>query len=96
VGLTGHEQDSALIHGRGSQSPHGVHRVWGAQRISRYRAPVRRLASRDLVVTARESFRQDVESLPDPLNPESGARTPMTVLAYEHRGEVSCSNRPRS
>src|SRR5262249_42096639 len=65
-----------------------VHRVWGAQRITRYRAPRRRLAHRDVVVTARESFNQGVTNLPDPLNPESGATTPMTILAYEHRGHV--------
>lgn len=68
---------------------HRVHRVWGAQRITRYRAPRRRLASRDVVVTARESFHQSVTSLPDPLNPECGASTAVTVLSYEHRGEVT-------
>ncbi len=67
---------------------HRVQRVWGAQRISRYRAPSRRLPGRDVVVTARESFNQSVANLPDPLNPECGASTPMTVLTYEHRGEV--------
>jgi hypothetical protein len=65
-----------------------VHRMWGAQRITRYRAPHRRLPGRDVVVSARESFDQGVANLPDPLNPESGATTPMTVLAYEHRGQV--------
>ncbi|HVJ92551.1 MAG TPA: hypothetical protein VM580_22270 [Labilithrix sp.] len=67
---------------------HRVHRVWGAQRITRYRAPRRRLASRDVVVTARESFHEGVATLPDPLNPECGASTAFTVLSYEHRGEV--------
>lgn len=67
---------------------HRVQRVWGAQRISRYRAPHRRLPGRDIVVSARESFNQSVANLPDPLNPECGASTPMTVLTYEHRGEV--------
>jgi len=65
-----------------------VHRVWGAQRITRYRAPARRLPGRDIVVSARESFNQGVANLPDPLNPESGATIPVTVLAYDHRGEV--------
>jgi len=65
-----------------------VHRVWGAQRITRYRAPARRLPGRDVIVSARESFDQGVASLPDPLNPESGATVPVTVLAYEHRGNV--------
>jgi hypothetical protein len=67
---------------------HRVQRVWGAQRISRYRAPSRRLPGRDVVVTARESFNQSVSSLPDPLNPECGASMAITVLSYEHRGEV--------
>jgi hypothetical protein len=65
-----------------------VHRVWGAQRITRYRAPARRLPGRDVVVTARESFDQGVANLPDPLNPESGATVPVTVLSYEHKGNV--------
>jgi len=65
-----------------------VHRVWGAQRITRYRAPRRRLPGRDIVVSARESFNQSVARLPDPLNPECGASTAITVLTYEHRGEV--------
>lgn len=67
---------------------HRVHRVWGAQRISRYRAPHRRLPGREIVVVARESFNQSIAKLPDLLNPESGASTPITVLTYEHRGEV--------
>lgn len=65
-----------------------VHRVWGAQRITRYRAPARRLPGRDVVVTARESFDQGVANLPDPLNPESGATVPVTILSYEHKGNV--------
>jgi hypothetical protein len=65
-----------------------VHRVWGAQRITRYRAPARRLPGRDIVVTARESFDQGVANLPDPLNPESGATMPITILSYEHKGNV--------
>jgi hypothetical protein len=68
---------------------HRVHRVWGAQRITRYRAPHRRLPGRDVVVTARESFNQSLMQLPDPLNPESGATTAITVLTYDHRGEVA-------
>ena len=66
-----------------------VHRVWGAQRITRYRAPARRLAGRDVIVTARESFDQGVAALPDPLNPESGATVPVTVLKYEQKGSVA-------
>lgn len=65
-----------------------VHRVYGAQRITRYRAPARRIPGRDVIVTARESFDQSVAQLPDPLNPESGATVPVTVLSYEHKGSV--------
>ena len=65
-----------------------VHRVWGAQRITRYRAPARRLPGRDVVVTARESFDQGVANLPDPLNAESGATVAVAVLSYEHKGSV--------
>lgn len=65
-----------------------VHRVWGAQRITRYRAPARRLPGRDVIVSARESFDQSVTELPDPLNPECGAKQAVTVLAYDHKGEV--------
>ena len=65
-----------------------VHRVWGAQRITRYRAPARRLPGRDVVVTARESFDQGVASLPDALNPHSGATVPVTIVSYEHKGTV--------
>lgn len=65
-----------------------VHRVWGAQRITRYRAPARRLPGRDVIVSARESFDQSVAELPDPLNPECGAKQAMTVLSYDHKGEV--------
>src|SRR4029079_4450223 len=50
--------------------------------------PRRRLASRDVVVSARESFNQSLMNKPDPLNAESGATTPRTVLTYDHRGEV--------
>ena len=65
-----------------------VHRVYGAQRITRYRAPARRLPGRDVIVTARESFTQTSTMLPDPLNPEAGATVPVMVLNYEHTGTV--------
>lgn len=65
-----------------------VHRVWGAQRVTRYRAPARRLPGRDVVVSARESFDQSVAVLPDPLNPECGATQTVTVLTYDHKGDV--------
>lgn len=67
---------------------HRVHKVWGAERITRYRAPQRRLPARDVVVSARETFSQSVTSTPDLLNPESGASTATTVLSYKHNGEV--------
>ncbi len=59
-----------------------------AQRVARYRAPVRRLPSRDVIVSARESFEQKTESTPDPLNPESGARLTSTLIRYVHKGVV--------
>jgi hypothetical protein len=65
-----------------------VHRVWGAERITRYRAPARRLPGRDVVIAARESFTQRTSRMPDPFNPDCGASTPMTVLSYENSGEV--------
>ena len=65
-----------------------VHRVWGAQRVTRYRAPERRLPGRDVVVTARESWQEGRKSLPDTLNPECGAMRSVTVLTYEHKGEI--------
>jgi hypothetical protein len=64
-----------------------VHRFY-AQRVARYRAPVRRLKGRDVIVAARESCDQSVLSHPDPLNPESGACMPVTMIRYEHRGQV--------
>lgn len=65
-----------------------VHRVWGAQRITKYRAPERRLENRDVVVSARESFNQTTRELADTLNPHCTARRTVTVLTYEHKGEV--------
>jgi hypothetical protein len=64
-----------------------VHRFY-AQRVARYRAPAKRLASRDVVVAARESCDQALTSRPDLLNPESGASVPATVIRYAHRGKV--------
>lgn len=60
-----------------------------AQRVARYRAPARRLATRDVIVSARESFDQKTESQPDPLNPQSGARLQCTIIRYVHKGVVS-------
>jgi hypothetical protein len=64
-----------------------VHRFY-AQRVARYRAPARRLPSRDVIVAARESCGQSRTSRPDPLNPESGASVPATLIRYSHRGKV--------
>jgi hypothetical protein len=64
-----------------------VHRFY-AQRVARYRAPARRLSSRDVVVTARESFDQRILERADPLNPESGAKVPHTLIRYTHKGKV--------
>jgi hypothetical protein len=62
-----------------------VHRFY-AQRVARYRAPARRLRTRDVIVKARESCEQSRTSHPDPLNPESGASVPATTIRYSHRG----------
>jgi hypothetical protein len=64
-----------------------VHRLY-AQRVARWRAPRRRLPSRDVIVHARESFDQAVSRKPDPLNPESGASTAATLIHFIHRGRV--------
>jgi hypothetical protein len=65
-----------------------VHRLY-AQRVARYRAPVRRLPGRDVIVAARESCDQSELARPDPLNPESGATVPSTLIRYVHKGTVS-------
>lgn len=65
-----------------------VQRLYGAQRITRYRAPARRLTGRDAIVTARETLEQVAKKQPDPLNPECGAMQTLTVIHYEHRGTV--------
>jgi hypothetical protein len=64
-----------------------VHRFY-AQRVARYRAPAKRLPGRDVVVTARESFEQQLVSTPDPLNPESGSLVPSTLIRYSQKGKV--------
>jgi hypothetical protein len=65
-----------------------VHRLY-AQRVTRFRAPARHSPGRHVVVSARESFDQRVEHLPDPLNPEGGATVPRTTLRYSHRGTLN-------
>jgi len=66
-----------------------MHRVYGGQRVAKFRAPARRLPGRDIIVNARESFDQTVELQPDALNPESGATSQVTRIRYRHRGRVS-------
>jgi hypothetical protein len=64
-----------------------VHRFY-AQRVARWRAPAKRLAGRDVVVRARESFDTRVVQHADALNPESGATMAATLVRYVHRGVV--------
>ncbi len=64
-----------------------VHRHY-AQRVARFRAPARRLPSRDIIASARESFDQWTVKLPDPLNPDSGAKVLATTMRYVQRGNV--------
>jgi hypothetical protein len=68
-----------------------VHRIY-AQRVARWRAPARRMARRDVVVRARESFDQSVVRRPDPLSPESKATMPATLVRYVHRGVVNAKH----
>jgi len=72
-----------------------VHRFY-AQRVARWRAPVRRLPGRDVIVSARESFDQSVVSRPDPLNPASNATVLSTVIRYKHSGLVTAHSALRS
>jgi hypothetical protein len=58
------------------------------QRVTRYCLPERLAAKRSLVVSARESFGVQTVARPDPLNPESGASAPVTVLRFLHKGSV--------
>jgi hypothetical protein len=69
-----------------------VHKLWKAERITRYRAPQRRLPNRNVIVMAKETFSQKNKQVADPLNPECGASTGMTVLSYTHHGEVTPSS----
>lgn len=67
-----------------------VHKHW-AQRVVRFRTPPGRLATRDVLVAARESFHQTEVERPDGLNPESGAKTRVTIVQYVQRGEIKPS-----
>lgn len=62
--------------------------VYDVQRFTKFRAPSRRLPGRDVIVEASECFKHKSERLPDPLNPESGASVPFSVLVYKSRGKV--------
>lgn len=59
-----------------------------AERIARFRAPARRLPTRDIVASAKESFQEACSEALDHLNPAAGARRAVTVLRYRHRGVV--------
>jgi len=62
--------------------------VYDVQRLTKFRAPAKRLPGRDVIVSASECFKQTHERLPDPLNPESGASVPFSVVVYKSRGKV--------
>ncbi len=64
-----------------------VHRFY-AQRVARFRAPVRRLPGRDVIVSARESIDSRTTQTPDSLNPESGATMPATLIKYVQKGQI--------
>ncbi len=64
-----------------------VHRLY-AQRVARFRAPLKRLSGRDVIVAARESIDQQIRQIADSLNPESGATMPATLIKYVQKGEI--------
>ncbi len=70
--------------------------VYDVQRFTRFRAPARRLPGRDVIVAASECFKHRDERLPDPLNPESGASVPYSVITYKSRGRVHPQARLRA
>ena len=59
-----------------------------AQRVSRYRIPEQRLATRDVILRAREWCTLATRSQPDPLNPEAGAELQTTRVHYLHKGVI--------
>jgi hypothetical protein len=59
-----------------------------AQRVSSYRLPEGRRATRDIVIRTREWCDQTTKSRPDVLNPESGASLPRTRVRYLQKGVV--------
>jgi len=58
------------------------------QRLSRCRVPAGRMATRGLVLEAREWCRQLIRARPDPLNPEGGASLRVMQIHYLHRGKI--------
>ena len=64
-----------------------VHRIY-AQRVTRYRAPTRRLSGRDVVAMAKESFDESAEFALDPLNPASGVTYSVVHVKYTNKGDV--------
>jgi hypothetical protein len=64
-----------------------LHRVYGAERVTHYRAPKERLEGNPIVAKVRESFESGECSEPDPLNPEA-ANVRVAVVKYHHLGSV--------
>jgi len=64
-----------------------LHRVYGAERVTHYRAPKERLDGNPIVAKVRESFESGESSEPDPLNPEA-ANVRIAVVKYHHLGSV--------
>ena len=60
-----------------------------AQRVTRYRLPERRTATRDVVIRTRVWCNQTTQSLPDVLNPQGGATLPRTRIRYLQKGVIS-------
>jgi hypothetical protein len=90
VGVVYAAKDRIKEVGRAWISGH-VHRLY-AQRVARFRAPRKRLPSRDFIVTARETIDQSTTNLPDTLNPESGATIPAILIRYDQKGTIEPKN----
>jgi len=66
-----------------------IHQLY-AQRVVRWRLP-RMEKGPSVVIHARESIDEEVRRDPDPLNPESGAKTSATHLRFKQRATVEPS-----
>ncbi len=66
-----------------------MHRLY-AQRVVRWRLP-RMETGPSVVIHARESIDEELRNDPDPLNPESGAKTSSTHLRFKQRATVESS-----